>query len=90
MIPTRITESSATLIDNIFSALSSQKSAVIVFVVSDYFPSLIVFNTRPSKSFVQSQHFLAKEEQLSNLRSKLSEASWEFVDDFNTPINDCL
>ena len=78
-IQTRITESSATLIDNLFSSLSSQNSGVIISDISDHFPVCSKFdvsNTRPSKSFVQSQHFLTKEEQLLNIRSKLSEVSW--------------
>ena len=71
--PKRITESSATLIDNIFSSLSSQNIAVIISDISDHFPvcsKFDVLSTHPSKSFVRGQHFLTKDEQLSN-RSKI-------------------
>ena len=41
-IPTRLTETTASLIDNIFSSLNLIKNSVVVSYISDHFP---VFST---------------------------------------------
>ena len=49
-IPTRLTDVSATLIDNIFSSLFLGRNTVIVSDISDYYPVLFSFNLEKTLS----------------------------------------
>ena len=83
-IPTRVTESTHSLIDNIFSTLCPAKVSVITSDTSDHFPMHTVFNTaRMPTPLVRTNQGLQvihlKEENLKLLNDELKKVSWDSV-----------
>ena len=77
--PTRVTESSATLIDNIFYDSSSCriKSAVVYSDISDHFPVVIHINISPftgKKTEISSRSFRVKE--IMKFNNDLNQIDW--------------
>ena len=84
-IPTRLTETTASLIDNIFSSLNLIKNSVVVSDISDHFPVFSTFgfvemmsrNTPASGS----SFFRFGPNELTLLRSRLADNSWNIIDE---------
>ena len=102
-IPTRVTEKSATLIDNIFSSMTFQNSFVIVSDISDHFPvlsDLLLPNMQGPRSSRSTSPYFVTEKNLEALKTKLQECSWEFIDEkddldssfdkFYSKVKDCF
>jgi len=102
-IPTRVTEKSATLIDNIFSSLTFQNSFVIVSDISDHLPvlsDLLLPNMQAPRFSPSTSPYFVTEKNLEALKTKLQECSWEFIDEkddldssfdkFYSTIKDCF
>ena len=85
-ITTRLTEKSATLIDNILSSLTFQNSFVIVNDISDHFPflsDLLLPNMQAPRFSPSTLPYFVTEKNLEALKTKLQECSWEFVDEID-------
>ena len=75
-MPTRVTEKSATLIDNIFSSMTFQNSFVIVSDISDHFPvlsDLLLPNMQAPRSSPSTSPYFVTEKNLEALKTKLQE-----------------
>lgn len=83
--PTRVTQNSATLIDNIFSnILPPPNSGILVTDVSDHFPIFTSFPLNMSRP--DSRRFYTREysqENISNFKNNLNSWDWSVV--FNAP-----
>ena len=78
--PTRIRDTSATLIDNIFTnVLPHPNSAIIISDISDHFPIFACFQLqRPISSiYRQTRHFTP--DNIASLRSSLSQTDWSII-----------
>ena len=78
--PTRIRDTSATLIDNIFTnVLPHPNSAIIISDISDHFPIFACFQLqRPISSiYRQTRHFTP--DNMASLRSSLSQTDWSSI-----------
>ena len=84
-LPTRITEFSSSLIDNIFSNnYSHQSSAIIYSDISDHLPILVSFHQDNSNKFELSQYFGFNSTSIKNidaLNFSLSNWDWSPVTD---------
>ena len=83
-IPTRVTEKSSALIDNIFLSLTFQNSFVIDSDTSDYFPvlsDLIFPNMQVPRFSPSTSPYFVTEKNLEALKTKLQKCSWEFIDE---------
>ena len=98
--PTRVTDTSATLIDNISSnILPPPKSGILVTDISDHFPIFISFPLATSRSNSHST-----QENLTNLKQVLIAYDWsslfnsydvntafiKIMDIFNTNLEKCI
>ena len=89
--PTRITKTSATLIDNIFicsSLCPKQRSCIVECDLSDHLPTMTVFenlNRKLRKPLIVTSRDLRKE-KLSSIKSQLNCIDWSVLDDL--PVND--
>ena len=83
-IPTRVTNVTASLIDNIFSTLSLKENSILVSDISDHFPIYSRFSFKQGKSnraqVFDSYSVRFGEKELSLLGSKLAENSWSLLD----------
>ena len=73
-IPTRVTEKSETLIDNIISSLTFQNSFVIVSDISNHFPvlsDLLLPNMQAPQSSPSASLYFVMEKNLEALKTKL-------------------
>ena len=83
--PTRITQHTATLIDNIFTndieALESSSNGIIFSDISDHLPTVHVRNSKSQKETIQKNEFVYKRNfHDSNTRSftnEIKSLSWE-------------
>ena len=78
--PTRLRDTSATLIDNIFTnVLPHPNSAIIISDISDHFPIFACFQLqRPISSiYRQTRHFTP--DNIASLRSSLSQTDWSRI-----------
>ena len=85
--PTRITESTATIIDNILTNNDEYLLYILITNVSDHFPTILSANLDleiPKKS---TKKFLYKRinsnENMSKLKQKLSDVNWQEKLDIN-------
>lgn len=92
-IPTRVTATSHSLIDNIFSTLPPTSASVLLSDTSDHFPLLTNFNIqhkypKPNASIKQGfTTWKLNDENLKTLNQNLESTSWESVmntDDVNS------
>ena len=75
-MPTRVTEKSANLIDNIFSSMTFQNSLVIASDISDHFPvisDLLLPNMQAPRSSPSTSPYFITENNLEALKTKLQE-----------------
>ncbi|KAJ8038637.1 hypothetical protein HOLleu_16116 [Holothuria leucospilota] len=82
--PTRITEVSATLIDNIFTNINSvTKSTIIRTDISDHYPIVAICeNLRPSRSNVRNITTFKRDTSISkvlNMKLELNSTDWQDV-----------
>ena len=81
--PTRITASTATLIDNIFTNIlsDSQDSSVVMCDISDHLPILFHTDLRPSKPSKQFTlpNRLVNEKTITSFRESLTNCDWSDV-----------
>ena len=85
--PTRITSTSATLIDNIYcSNLSHVKSAIILSGISDHLPCCLLFGM--SKKYKKRPLVIESrkitDEKLLKMNNELSETDWSILENFDT------
>ena len=85
-IPTRVTESTHSLIDNIFSTLPPLSASVILSDMSDHFPLCTVFKTsKATRSFSKTRDDIPvvdlSEENLRLLNEELEKTTWDSVMD---------
>ena len=83
-IPTRVTENTHSLIDNIFSTLSPLSASVIVSDMSDHFPLFTIFETsKVARSFSRIREDVPiidlREENLRSLNDELEKITWDSV-----------
>ena len=83
-IPTRVTNVTASLIDNIFSTLGLKENPILVSDISDHFPIYSRFSFKQGESnrtqVFDSYSVRFGEKELSLLGSKLAENSWSLLD----------
>lgn len=89
--PTRITHSSATLIDNIYISKKLQnnfKSAILITDISDHLPCLVLIKLNSSQ-FDNNETFTYRklnDKIFQNINTKLKEVDWSYlnsIDDLN-------
>ena len=80
--PTRITETSATLLDNIFTnnIRYKMKTGIVYSDISDHLPIImhVDFNLRRNKPFVRCKRFY-NEDSVDNFKCALSNENWDEV-----------
>ena len=102
-IPTRVTEKSATLINNLFFSLTFRNSFVIVNDISDHFPvlsDLLLPNMQAPRFSPSTSPYFVTENNFEASKTKLQECSWEFIDEkddfdsnfdkFYSKVKDCF
>ncbi len=87
--PTRITHSSATLIDNIYISTKNKvtiKSAILCEYISDHLPIIVCAGT--SKQESRKSVFVTKRKisdvEINKIINKIKETSWNCLDELNT------
>ena len=81
--PTRITNTSATLIDNFFSNIRSEfKAGIVISDISDHFPIFIYcsnqYQANNFPNYVPKRHVYS-DVNISRLKQSLEEESWDDV-----------
>ena len=91
--PTRITESTATIIDNILTNTENIiKSSILVTDISDHFPTTLSTNTECATTSVNAKRVMYRrnhsDDNISKLNKKLSEVNWGEILDGNNANDD--
>ena len=87
-LPTRISQNSATLIDNIFSNKKQDfyESGLIMSSISDHLPIFYLNLTQDKKTSKQKQFYYAmSSSNIENFKEKLSSQNWNSVVNNNIP-----
>ena len=86
--PTRVTQTTATLIDNIYisDCRQSYNSAILTCDVSDHFPCLLFLEKNTldieNRSIIKSRKF--EEKNIASIKGDLSNVDWGVLTDLNT------
>ena len=80
--PTRVTQKSATLIDNVFISKKLQNnfaSSILIDDISDHFPSIVFLRNQKicKKEPLKVQTREIKDSKIAELKSKLDSVNWE-------------
>ncbi len=80
--PTRITEHTATIIDNILTYIDNTvESAIIVSDITDHLPTILVSNLNSKENIKQEPNITLKrrhtDDSINMLKSKLSKVNWK-------------
>ena len=86
--PTRITETTATIIDNILTNDENViKSAIIVTDITDHFPTVLTTRNTLSNSFGSTKKVTYKrihsDTNIANFQQRLSDVKWQEILDNN-------
>lgn len=88
--PTRVTHSTATLIDNIFTTfkdMNNYKSGILVTDISDHFPVFLFLEKVKGKTEKAPLTFTYRDNSQQNLdlvKNDLTNMNWNFLQDLNT------
>ena len=85
-LPTRVSATSATLIDNIFSStqLIPNKSGIIESSISDHYPQFISLNNNLKKQIIKPKYIQCRKLNKKNIDSflyKLNRINWDIQED---------